>query len=791
MITYFKSVTGDDKSYPSLRNIAKALERIKNGNSKDLIEQVRVAANKEERNLLKKKLPAICFSGEFSSRADSAIVTHSGFICLDFDGYIDDFDMGIARKKLCKDKFSYSVFTSPSGNGLKVIVKIPEDIEGHKGYFNSLEKYYDSAEFDKSCKNISRVCYESYDPKLYINEKSEEWTEKLVDKIEIPTVRQTIRIENDTEVIKRLRVWWEKNYGMTPGEKNTNLFIFASALNKYGVAKHEALSAILAYDEGGKELEIQLVLNSAYKDVSAHGTEFFEDTAKIDSVKLELKKGVPVNKILESNKNISEDAILSVVDSVESKELENFWHKSSKGTVVHVNHLYKRHLESDGYFKYYPEGADNFVLVNIKDNIIKDTNEDLIKDEVLDYLLNLDDMSIYNYFSDKTKLFKEDHLSFLAKKDFNFMEDTEKEAYIYYDNNAIKVTDKGIEIIDYMDINRYVWKKQKIERDFEEIDFSDSVYKKFIHNLGGGDQGRIDSIESTIGFLLHSFKPPDYCPAVILNDEVISDNPEGGTGKGMFRTALGNIKQGVVIDGKSFIFGKSFSYSRVSVATQILTYDDVPKGFDFEKLFPIITEGMTIEKKNKDEVFIPFKNAPKVLITTNYAIKGTGNSFDRRKWELEFAQHYNKDNTPAMEHGHYFFSGWDKLEYMKFDNYMMNCLKNYLRTGLVECSFKNLEVRKFIAKTNHDFYDWANDKDNTPMKAFGSSICQDLYNKFTTDNPDYGPRGKYHLTLIRFYKWLDFWGDFKYGQKPSISREATGKRVTFKMKEIKQENLEL
>jgi hypothetical protein len=31
---------------------------------------------------------------------------------------------------------------------------------------------------------------------------------------------------------------------------------------------------------------------------------------------------------------------------------------------------------------------------------------------------------------------------------------------------------------------------------------------------------------------MHGYKNLSYCPAVILNDEVISDNPEGGTGKG-------------------------------------------------------------------------------------------------------------------------------------------------------------------------------------------------------------------------------------------------------------------
>ena len=75
-----------------------------------------------------------------------------------------------------QDKYSYSVFTSPSGNGLKVLVKIPKDISNHKNYFLSLEKYYDCKEFDVACKDISRVCYESYDPDIYVNEDSVEFT---------------------------------------------------------------------------------------------------------------------------------------------------------------------------------------------------------------------------------------------------------------------------------------------------------------------------------------------------------------------------------------------------------------------------------------------------------------------------------------------------------------------------------------------------------------------------------------------------------------------------------------
>ena len=101
-----------------------------------------------------------------------------------------------------------------------------------------------------------------------------------------------------------------------------------------------------------------------------------------------------------------------------------------------------------------------------------------------------------------------------------------------------------------------------------------------------------------------------------------------------------------MIDGKAFNFEKSFPYQTVSTDTQLLCFDDVKKHFDFERLFSVVTEGLTLEKKNKDAIKIPFSKSPKIAITTNYAIKGKGSSFERRKWELEFKQFYTKDFTP-------------------------------------------------------------------------------------------------------------------------------------------------
>ena len=157
-VTIFQNIK--DTATPFHRDVMSILMRVKEGMSKDLVKKIRSEKNKADRNELKKQLPAICFSGIFNKRNDNALIQHSGLICLDFDGYEKQKTLLEDKEALSKNKFVFSVFVSPSGNGLKVLVKIPPDSDNHQNYFNSLEKYFNSPYFDKTSKNISRVCYE-------------------------------------------------------------------------------------------------------------------------------------------------------------------------------------------------------------------------------------------------------------------------------------------------------------------------------------------------------------------------------------------------------------------------------------------------------------------------------------------------------------------------------------------------------------------------------------------------------------------------------------------------------
>jgi len=294
--------------------------------------------------------------------------------------------------------------------------------------------------------------------------------------------------------------------------------------------------------------------------------------------------------------------------------------------------------------------------------------------------------------------------------------------------------------------------------------------------------------------MLHGFKNLSYCPAIILNDEVISDNPEGGTGKGIFMNALAHMKKLVVIDGKSFAFEKSFPYQLVSSDTQILCFDDVRKNFDFERLFSVVTEGLTLEKKNKDAIKIPFSRSPKIAITTNYAIKGKGNSFERRKWELELNQYYHKNFSPLDEFGKLMFGDWNEDEWCAFDNYMIKNLQGYLATGLIKSNFVNLRIRQLSAETCHEFIEWCGLIDgieaNPNLVVDERIYMQDLYYNFIEENPDFGPKAKMTISRTRFYKWLISYAQYKEGVSPEEGRDMKGKWIRIIKKHELEEQLE-
>jgi hypothetical protein len=257
MITIFSNIF--DKT-PHYITVEAAITRIKNGKSKEKIEEVRSQIDKERANSLKKNLPSICFSGKFTDRLDNCLIEHSGYIVLDFDG-IDDVE-GF-KTNLFKDEFIYSCWVSPGGNGVKALVKVAKG-DRHREHFASLKEKYPLV--DKSGVNVSRVCYESYDPNILVRSTPVVYT-KYIEEVKVRSEEQV----TDYSVIYQTIIKWlaNKNDAFRTGERNSYIYKLASACCRFGIPEANAEYMIVgSYAIGNSsfsEKECVSAIKSAYK----------------------------------------------------------------------------------------------------------------------------------------------------------------------------------------------------------------------------------------------------------------------------------------------------------------------------------------------------------------------------------------------------------------------------------------------------------------------------------------------------------------------------------------------
>ena len=286
MITIFKNIFSKEPNYIS---VEAALKRIQDGKSKKTVEEIRNTLDKEKANKIKLNLPSVCFSGEFGSdRTDAQLITHSGYIVLDFDNV---FELRDKQNEIISNPFIYACWVSPSGNGLKALVKIASGSK-HREHFQALQEVF--PEIDRSGINVSRVCYESYDTEIYINEKAEIFkktkkTEKVI---------SYEKNEDEHKIFKNILTWLSnKNEAFVTGERNNFIFKLASACCRFGINETAANSMIhtefITNSEFTKS-EADRAIRSAYKaNTGNFGSASFDKEILVDKVS---RKEVVVEK---------------------------------------------------------------------------------------------------------------------------------------------------------------------------------------------------------------------------------------------------------------------------------------------------------------------------------------------------------------------------------------------------------------------------------------------------------------------------------------------------------------
>jgi hypothetical protein len=469
------------------------------------------------------------------------------------------------------------------------------------------------------------------------------------------------------------------------------------------------------------------------------------------------------------------------------KPIIKFWYReSNKLKISRVR--FKKFLESEGFCKYRIEQTggtgSNHLYVRIENNIVDEVSSTDVKEFVMNHVermateefegTNRNEI-IETLIKSANQLFTQQFLEFIITRNIEFNKDTADKGYFYFLNGYVKVNKHSKEFLNYRKLDGNIWKKQIIKRKYIENEYK-TPYEDFLFNVCRSNGERFNALKSAIGYMLHTYKDPTVRKAIIFIDEKLSEGAYGASGKGLVIKSITKLRNVAPVDGRNFSFARNFAFQRVRPDTDILAFEDVKEKFPFEKLFSIITDGITIEQKNKDEIFIPFNDSPKIVMSSNFSIKGVDDSTLDRQFIVEFSDYYNNVHRPIHEFGKYFFENWDGDEWSRYDNFMMGCLQLYLRKGLLPYEYVNLEKKKLIDETCPEFVEFAE-----ILETGKEYEKKELYESFKKEYEDFEK-----LTQSKFTRWLKVWGKVK-GLEVKEGKSGSKRTISFIIEKAKKE----
>jgi hypothetical protein len=283
------------------------------------------------KKIQKTQLRGVTPCGTFTKRAANAVKEPSGVIAIDIDqqDQIEGLNLNTVRIRLMQDSYTHAVHESASGNG-GMVVYIKIDPKRHKDAFLGLEKYFANeygVVIDKSCKDVSRFRFVSYDPDLFRNARSKTFKTYLK-KNEKPNPNRSAYIHTSEDLDHVWEQIAQKGYDICHDYSDWIRCAMALA-NHYGGTKGRDLFHLVSqnsskYDAKACDDMYAAVSKREYNDVSI-GTLLFlakqsgveiktPKTREIEAVVKQRVKAVGTNGGAATKENAVADAEKFLVD---------------------------------------------------------------------------------------------------------------------------------------------------------------------------------------------------------------------------------------------------------------------------------------------------------------------------------------------------------------------------------------------------------------------------------------------------------------------------------------------
>lgn len=274
----------------------------------------------------------------------------------------------------------------------------------------------------------------------------------------------------------------------------------------------------------------------------------------------------------------------------------------------------------------------------------------------------------------------------------------------------LKILRNDLNFMQYVyNTGRTYWRK-------EEIGIPLSEDEKAEHDLNF-----INKVMA-LGFLMAKHKNAGQPYAVFCMETEQSDEGThlGGTGKSLYASSLEQMRKQLFIDGQNLQPGKyDFLLQGVEKGiTDNVFIDDLNNSVDLHKFMPMITGKMVVNAKYVASYTIDFKDSPKVVFTSNHAIRNFDASLRRRTWFVAFTDYYHaddpqrglKERSPLTEFGTNLISDYSPEDMNKFYNFMLNCISVWMKLQVrIQPPMRDIEKRILQKSLSDEFLFWAED----------------------------------------------------------------------------------
>lgn len=397
-------------------------------------------------------------------------------------------------------------------------------------------------------------------------------------------------------------------------------------------------------------------------------------------------------------------------------KIKIFWKSHTKygqPSFIIDRALISDYLEWKGYKRL--SCFEDFQIFQLIDNIAYLKTPQIVYNDLLDFIKEQENDTLRSCFIEQGEnllLSKKAILGSLPVLEKERYQDSKETVRLFFLDTIVVIRADKIKTLSFKKfrkLDKFIFSERIIPRNFIKINKKESDFKQFLR-LATNDNYHFESVCTSMGYLISSYKNPSIAKAAIITDILsqVRNEAFGRSGKGLFIKALSKVINVVEYNGKvTDLSNDKFVFQNVNITTSLIVLQDVTRDFLFESLFSTLTDSMSIERKHRSKISISFSESPKVAITTNYTIPQDTDSFNDRKHLVTLNNFFNAKNKPEKHFKSLLFD-WAEHEWLSFDNFIIECVQLFLKKGLIKYDSSDLKLQKLINITSKKFVEVMN-----------------------------------------------------------------------------------